>query len=75
MTQPFIFTVPRGASKRFYLLEAPKRSVKIKIYVIFRPYLGLGRQGLRLCFCQTPDLCNFGFLDIHKNNIEKLKSY
>ena len=31
---------------------------KCEIYVVFPLYSGLGWQGLRLCFCQTPDLCH-----------------
>ena len=61
--QIFIFILPCGASERFHLFEAPKRSMKIEKFVIFLPYFKLGWQGLRLCFCQTPDLCYFCFLN------------
>ena len=34
-----------------------------KNYVVFSPYYGWQRQGLRVCFCRTPDLCHFRFLN------------
>ena len=43
----FIFTLLCGASKKFYLLEAPKRSSKTKTKKqMSPPYLGFGEQGL-----------------------------
>ena len=42
---------------------------KQKVYIIFPAYSWLGQQVLRLCFCQTPNLCHFIFL----NNRDTLK--
>ena len=39
----FIFTLPRGVSPS----EAPQRSVKIKLNLIFSLRPGLGREGLK----------------------------
>ena len=49
------------------------RSVKIKKLCNFPPYLGLGRQGLRLCCCQTPDSCHFRFLSNRETQKQKLR--
>ena len=57
----FIFTLLCGASERFHLFEAAKRSVKIKNVCDFSPY-AIGTTRVRTAFCQTPYLCNFSFL-------------
>ena len=71
MTLIFTFTLLCGASERFYLFEAPKRSVKIKKIMSFSPLIPLGQQGLRLRFVELPTnaISVSLTIKIHKNNL------
>ena len=61
MSLVFIFILLCGASKRFYLFEAPKRSVKTKKLCHFFPIFVIGTRKVKTVFCQIPDLCYFCF--------------
>ena len=58
----FLFTLLCGASKRFHLFEAPKRSVRIKKLCHFPPY-SIGKTRVKIVFCWTSSLHHFHFLD------------
>ena len=51
----FIFTLLCGVSERFHLLEAPKRSMKIKNLCHFSPLFQWTTR-VKTVFCRTPDL-------------------
>ena len=70
----FIFTLLRGATERFHLFEAPKRSVRIK-NLSFSRLIQLGRQGLRQRFAElTTYAISFSLtIGIHKNNIDTFR--
>ena len=58
----FIFTLLYVASERFHLFDAPKRSVRIKNYVIF-PHYSIGMTRVKTAICRTSDLHHFCFLN------------
>ena len=70
----FIFTLLCGASEKFHLFEAPKRSVKIK-NLLFSPLIPSGQQGLGLHFVELPTYAISVSLtiEIHKNNTDTFR--
>ena len=38
--------------------------MEIKNNLLFPADLGFGRKGLRLCFCQAPDLCHLSAISL-----------
>ena len=67
-----IFAVFLWCLTRFYLFEAPKRSVKTKKYVILSPYLYWDNKGEDCVFVKLPTYAISVSLtiELHKNNTD-----
>ena len=72
MTRIFIFTLLCGASERFYLFEAPERSLKIKNLCCFPPY-SIGTRRVKTALNLTYAISISLTIEIQESNIETVR--